>query len=370
MKRTISLLFLIILISNQLFATEQESDILHNGKEKLTIDIGWGHPSPLETYFTQNNIHYPFTMLSTANYRGHVATWEINEGKFYLVEVAIEDEKFKPKKFKIESKDKALSTTDKVFADWYNGILVCQKRNKKNYWKTEYSLYIHVKNGVIQKTEKITDKDFKRIQNITEKDTSDLELMSKYSMLFLNQSYISYYFRLYDDEEITINDKNGFIRGNNGNSIILEYFDNDHMKWIYNWENFEASGAPNGNWEIEGNKLMLNSINLHTGLEFDGAEKILVDLTNIFPDKEPINGKIFVDWANGIYLVTHGEIVKDKFDFERFKDTEYTLLRINSGIVIASRTIPSDFNFKEIPEDSDEELKKLIEDYKKQKNKN
>jgi hypothetical protein len=370
MKKIASFLVLIILISNQLFATEQESDILHNGKEKLTIDIGWGHPSPLETYYRQNTIQYPFTMLSTANYRGHVATWKIDEGKFYLVEVAIEKEKFKPEKFKIESNDKALSTYDKVFADWFNGILVCQKRSKKNYWKTEYSVYIHVKNGMIQKTEKITDKDFKRIQNITEKDTSDLELMSKYSMLFLNQSYISYYFRLHDNEEITIHDKKGFVRGKNGNSIILEYFDNDHMKWIYNWENFEASGAPNGNWEIQENKLILSSINLHTGLEFDGAEKILIDLKDVFPDKEPVNGKILVDWATGIYIVTHGETEKDKFDFERFKETEYTLLRINKGIVEESRTIPSDFNFKEVPEDTDEELKKLINDYKEQKKKN
>lgn len=368
MNKIASLIALIILISNQLFATEQESDILYYGKEKLTIDIGWGHPSPLETYYRQNNIQYPFTMLSTANYRGHVATWKIEDGKFFIIEIAIEKEKFKPDKFKIKSKDETYTTKDKIFADWFNGILVCQKRKKKNYWKTEYSVYFHIKNGVIQKTEKITEEDFKKIQNLTEKDTSDLDLMSKYSMLYLNQSYISYYFRLYDKEEITINKKKGFITGKNRSSIILEYFNNDHMKWVYNWENYEASGAPNGVWEIIDNKLFLNSINLHTGLEFEGAEKIIVDFSNIFQDKETVNENIFADWADGIYIVTHGIKEKDEIDFERFKATEYTLLRIRNGIIDKSRTIPSDFNLKEIPADTDEELKKLIKDYKEQKN--
>lgn len=370
MKKIAPFVVLIILITNQLYATEQESDILQYGKEKLTIDIGWGHPSPLEAYYRQNSIQYPFTMLSTANYRGHVATWKIEDDKFYIVEVAIEKEKFKPKKFKIQSKGQSFSTEDEIFADWFSGILVCQKRKKKNYWETEYSVYFHVKNGVIQKTEKITNADFKRIQNITEKDTSDIELMSKYSMLYLNQSYISYYFRLNDKEAITIKEKKGYITGKNGNSIILEYFNNDHMKWVYNWGNFEANGAPNGVWEIDENKLLINSINLHTGLEFDGAEKVIVDLSNIFQDKEIKNGKILADWASGIYIITHGEEVKDEFDYERFKETEYTLLRINKGIIEEFRTIPSNFNFREIPENTDGNLKKIIEDYKEQKNKN
>ena len=82
----------------------------------MAVEIGWGHPSPLETYYRQNNLEYPFRMLSTTNYRGHVATWEIDGGKFYLVELAIEKENFKPESFKIASKDKSFSTKDIIFS--------------------------------------------------------------------------------------------------------------------------------------------------------------------------------------------------------------------------------------------------------------
>lgn len=69
MKRIISaILFTLFLVSNTT-ATEQQSDILFYNNEKLTIDIGWGHPSPLQTYYQQNGLNYPFRMLSTANYR-------------------------------------------------------------------------------------------------------------------------------------------------------------------------------------------------------------------------------------------------------------------------------------------------------------
>ncbi len=367
MEKILSFLVFIFLSLNLTFATEQESDILCYNKEKLALEIGWGHPSPLETYYQQKNIKYPFQMLHTANYRGHIATWKIENEKFYIIEVAIEEEKHKPQKFKIKSSDKSLSTENEVFADWFSGIIVCQK--KKKNWETEYSRYFYIKNGKIQKTVKLTTEDFKRIHNLTDKDTSDLELMNSYSMLYLNQSYISYYFRMYDKETITVNEKKGYITGKNGNSIILEYFDNDHMKWIYNWENFEINGAPNGIWEIEKNKLYLKSINLHTGLEFDGAEKIVINLSDVFRDMEKKNDKILVDWASGIYLITYGEESKNELDFEIFKQTEFTLLRIKNGVIEESRTIPSDFNFKNPPKDTDEILKKLIEDYKQQKTK-
>jgi len=76
MKR-LNILFTLIINSILLNATEQVPDYLHFKGLKLTLSTGWGHPSPLQTYYSQNNIDYPFTMLSTANYRGHVAIWEI-----------------------------------------------------------------------------------------------------------------------------------------------------------------------------------------------------------------------------------------------------------------------------------------------------
>lgn len=101
MKKLI-LILAILINSGLLLATEQEPDFLYyNGKE-LTLSTGWGHPSPLETYYSQNNIEYPFTMLSTANYRGHVAIWEISDQKLFLKEIHVEKAKYNPEKFKVK----------------------------------------------------------------------------------------------------------------------------------------------------------------------------------------------------------------------------------------------------------------------------
>jgi hypothetical protein len=93
--------FLIILValtfSNFVRATEQEPDYLYYNKEKLTVHTGWGHPSPLQTFYYQNNLDYPFPVLSTANYRGHVAIWEIIDDKLYLKEITIETTSFDEK---------------------------------------------------------------------------------------------------------------------------------------------------------------------------------------------------------------------------------------------------------------------------------
>jgi len=32
---------------NYVYATDQQPDIIFYANEKLTLDIGWGHPSPL-----------------------------------------------------------------------------------------------------------------------------------------------------------------------------------------------------------------------------------------------------------------------------------------------------------------------------------
>jgi len=130
------LIFILMIIFNSclLFATEQEPDFLHYQGKKLTLSTGWGHPSPLQAYYSQNSINYPFTMLSTANYRGHVAIWEILDNKLFLKEIQIEKVKYKPEKFDVKSQSDSLSFQDKVFADWFSGVIIGEERNAKNYW--------------------------------------------------------------------------------------------------------------------------------------------------------------------------------------------------------------------------------------------
>jgi len=95
MKTTLCVLALLF-VAGIASATEQVPDILYADGLRLSLRTGWGHPSPLQTYYYQSRLTYPFNGSSTANYRGHVATWKIVEGKLYLTGVGIE--RYEPNK--------------------------------------------------------------------------------------------------------------------------------------------------------------------------------------------------------------------------------------------------------------------------------
>lgn len=364
MKRLI-ILGTLILNSMLLFATEQVPDYLNYKGVKLTLSTGWGHPSPLQTYYTQNNIDYPFTMLSTANYRGHVAIWEISDSMLFLKEIQIEKVQYNPEKFKVKSQTDSLSFKDKVYADWFTGVIIGEQRKKKNYWEVEKSYYFYVKYGKVVDIQAFTDKDFKQIEKISEKDTSNHDLMAKYSMLYLNNNYISYYFRIHGNDTITFETKGGYLSGNTGLSPVLSFFDNDHLKWPYNWENFEKSGAPFCTWIIKNDSLLLTNIELHTGTGFYSIDKFSVDLVDIFPNRLKDN-KVFGDWISGIFIVRHGKNKEDENlpGYIEFKASEFTYLRLKEGILTEKYTVPADFDFKNIPDDTDEGLKNILEELK------
>lgn len=266
-------LWLAVLISN---ATEQMPDyLIYNGKE-FSLATGWGHPSPLQAYFSQKDIESPFQMLHTANYRGHVATWEISDNKLFLKKIKIRDDVYGPEKYDIKSESDSINKDGMVFADWFTGVLNCyQGREAKE------SYFFYVRYGEVVDSQFITQKDYKKIENITEKDTANHKLIEKYRMLVLNENYISYYFRLsLDNDLITLGGESGQFMGKSGNTPLLTYFGNDPMKWPYNWENFEKSGAPKCKWDIVDDKLYLTEIKLVTGTGFYEAPTFDVQLKN------------------------------------------------------------------------------------------
>jgi len=352
-RKTI-LILIVIFSSNLIHATEQVPDYLYYKNKKLTMNTGWGHPSPLQTYYYQNNIDYPFTWLSTANYRGHVAIWKVKDDKLFLKEIQINKDSYKPEKYSVKSKSDSLNKNGEVFADWFSGVIACQ---------SDDSYYFYVRYGEVLGTEVITKKDYKKIEKISEKYTSNHELMNKYSMLILNQNYISYYFRLSKEDTIAGGGKGGFFVGQSGFSPILQYYSNDHMKWPYNWENFEKNGAPNCVWLINDKKVFLEKIRLYSGTGFYEIAKDTVRLETLFQGRVS-DDKVFADWLNGIYIIKYGtENEDDLFPaYKEFTPTEFTYLRIKKGIIQESYTIPSDFDFKNIPEDTEPGLKKILDE--------
>ncbi|MDH6308516.1 hypothetical protein M2451_000827 [Dysgonomonas sp. PFB1-18] len=353
--RKILLILLLFTYALIIGATEQVPDqLIYNGK-KISLYTGWGHPSPLQTYFQQNDIKYPFTMLSTANYRGHIATWEIKDNKFLLNEIKVRDDIYKPEKYDIKSISDTIIPGGRVLADWFSGVLQCSTEKQ--------SYYFYIRYGEVIDEQVITEKDFKKIQNLSEKDTTNHELMRKYSMLYLNQNYISYYFRLSSEDKISNGDKSGRFITRKGFSPILGYFGNDHMKWPYNWENFEKSGAPDCIWTVEKNKVYLAQVGLRTGTGFYEVTRFEVPLDELFPTGID-NIKVYADWLTGIYMIQHGEEKEDTLlpGFTEFKIDNITYVRIINGLLIEEYTVPADYTRNGIPEDADSGLKKILEE--------
>ena len=379
MKRTFFIL-LILFVSGKTFATEQVPDILFSDNLELSLSTGWGHPSPLETYFYQKNVEYPFYGFSTANYRGHVAVWEIVDSNLYLTEIRIEGyepnefdpnvydyvtESYEPNEYGVKPNSCPPFENGDVLADWFSGILDCYLISDGSY----YSYLFHVREGVIVEVQIISQQDYEIIYNSPRVDTLSDELKRKAYMLLLNENYITYYYRLNEDDEIEYEEQNcrlstGYVRL----SPIFGFYGNSHLKWPYNWENTGKSGAPHCKWLIKNSKLYLTDVELYSGLSFYTIDTETLDLTTLFNDKV-IDGVVYADWVRGVYVIKHGYVTEEDagwpgLTFTVFNVTEFTYIRIKEGQLIESYTVPEDFDFENLPEDIDPGLKKIIEDYK------
>lgn len=98
-------------------ATEQENDLFLYGGQNGELQLSYTFPSPLEVYFADA---YPFPGLSTANYRGHVATWEVQDGALYLTNVRVREVDV-PLEWLFGG---VPHNADKVPATWFSGMLL------------------------------------------------------------------------------------------------------------------------------------------------------------------------------------------------------------------------------------------------------
>mgnify|MGYP007072362011 FL=1 len=110
---------------------------------------------------------------------------------------------------------------------------------------------------------------------------------------------------------------------------------------------------------------MLSDIELHTGTGFYSIDKFSVDLVDVFPNNLN-NSKVFGDWISGIFIVRHGKNEEEENlpGYFEFKASELTYLRLKDGVVLEKYTIPADFDFENVPDNTDEGLKKILEELK------
>ena len=142
-------LFIIVFFSLNVFATQQQNDIIEYKGNQSELAVGWSYPSPLQAYFVGDKENdYPFEELHTANYRGHIAKWEIEDEKLFLTKVVIpsspfkKTEKDKPIKLSKILPNKYISE-NRAFASWFTGQLLIkstpfEKKHKSEYDDEEY----------------------------------------------------------------------------------------------------------------------------------------------------------------------------------------------------------------------------------------
>lgn len=344
-------------------ATRQVPDKLLYNSLTLTLNTGWGHPSPLQTYFYQNKNPYPFSMHSTANYRGHVATWVIQNDQFYLKEIEVNSKISSPDKFGIKSNSNSINQPSLVFADWFSGLIECNKTDTKDKWKTISTFYFQIRYGKVISMSEVAKNDFDRINKISYKDTADKDLMTKYKLLLLNQNYIAYYYRLNENDAINFNNRNCKLNtGIARLSPIYGLYSNQHLNWPFNWENTEQCGAPNCNWKIVNDSLILTKLQLYSGTRFDSIDKADIQLSFILPDKV-YNNQIFADWVTGIQLIIFGIDTTYGFGYNEFKPKEYIYCRFEKGILKESYSIPFNYDMKNNEDSLDPRLRKLMKEY-------
>jgi len=145
-------------------ATEQMPDVILYDGQTCELETSWEYPSPLEAYFYTSGKEYPFRMWHTANYRGHVATWELTNATLYLVEIEGKTARLDIGKIFPDAKGK-----DKIKASWFSGIAwVKTGRHKKEYkdgtYSIEYQTYVFVRfrQGVVEKKVTLTDDQYRK----------------------------------------------------------------------------------------------------------------------------------------------------------------------------------------------------------------
>jgi hypothetical protein len=141
------------------FATAQQGDILFLDGKKYSI-----YTNPLEPFLRNNPDRMPKSnIVSSALWRGYVATWRVKNERLVLVDVGILKDVSKPGEKGLSTE--IVSVMDKVFpgekdvvANWFSGHIIIPDGKLVNYvhmgYASTYEKYIllRVEQGVVTRT--------------------------------------------------------------------------------------------------------------------------------------------------------------------------------------------------------------------------
>lgn len=178
--KCLTIAFLLPCLGFHVSATEQMPDVYVEDNKVGEVETHWGYLSPLEHYFHRRKIESPFTVVSSANYRGHVAHWAIIDNKLFLTEVLVEgdekttgtdqygnvveiDDPFDLKPYDLHALFEEGVTENGRFADWFSDSLLLKLgAYKKSLCKREYTILykecktITVEEGVVTESHSFT----------------------------------------------------------------------------------------------------------------------------------------------------------------------------------------------------------------------
>lgn len=184
--RTILTVVLTLFLGLNVFATAQYPDkIIYNGKEYNL------NSNPLESYFEKNPDKRPKAqVMSTALWRGYVATFEVKDNQLFLKEIEIQ---YRDTTSKESYNYKWRSVINEVFPDqkeikidWLTGLLVIPHGKLVNYvhmgYGSTYKKYILLEfdNGDLKTEKKF---DYKEYENFKEKQFQIFKKTEEYKKI-------------------------------------------------------------------------------------------------------------------------------------------------------------------------------------------
>lgn len=169
MKPLLTLL-LTLLICTNLFATAQEPDkIIYKGKLYMLFS------NPLEKYFEKYPDKRPKSKsMSTALWRGYIATFEVKEMQLFLKDIEIEylDTTSKGRtEYKLQSVlNEVFPNQKEVKIDWLTGLLVIPRGKMKNYVHMGYGstfkkyTLLEISKGDLKKEKRLSYKQYEKFK--------------------------------------------------------------------------------------------------------------------------------------------------------------------------------------------------------------
>jgi hypothetical protein len=168
--KSISILLALCFFASQAFATAQYPDkIIYNGKEYSL------HSNPLEDYFVKFPDQKPKGgLMSSALWRGYVATFEIADNSLFLKDIEIMVKKDESgKNFETGWKSvlkEVVPEPKKLKIDWFTGILVLPFGELVNYvhmgYGSTYENYIllEIAGGNFKKSREFNYKEYEKFK--------------------------------------------------------------------------------------------------------------------------------------------------------------------------------------------------------------